>query len=111
MRRRLAILLSGRGSNFEAIADAIDGGRIPNAELVAVISDQPGARGLERARARGIPSHALEREKFSSRREHERAIEKVLDAASPDLICLAGYMRLLSPEFVERYKGRILNIH
>src|SRR5262249_30514900 len=104
MRRRLAILLSGRGSNFEAIADAIDDGHIPNAELVAVISDQPGARGLERAQARGIPSYTLEREKFSSRREHERAIQEVLDAVNPELICLAGYMRLLSPEFVARYR-------
>jgi phosphoribosylglycinamide formyltransferase 1 len=111
MRRRLAILLSGRGSNFEAIADAVADGRIPNAELVAVISDQPEARGLGRARERGIPSHALERERFSSRREHEGAIERVLDDCRPDLICLAGYMRLLSPEFVARYRGRILNIH
>jgi phosphoribosylglycinamide formyltransferase 1 len=111
MRRRLAILLSGRGSNFEAIADAVADRRIPDAEIVAVISDQPEARGLERARERGIPSHALEREQFSSRREHEQAIERVLDASRPDLICLAGYMRLLSPEFVARYRGRILNIH
>jgi phosphoribosylglycinamide formyltransferase 1 len=111
MRRHLAILLSGRGSNFEAIADAVTDGRIPNAELVAVISDQAESRGLGRARERGIPSHALERERFSSRREHEGAIERVLDDCRPDLICLAGYMRLLSPEFVARYRGRILNIH
>src|SRR5215467_6315350 len=111
MRRRLAILLSGRGSNFEAIADAVAVGRIPRAEIVAVISDQPEARGLDIARERGIPTHALKRDRFSSRNEHEHAIERILDAARPDLICLAGYMRVLSPEFVGRYRGRILNIH
>jgi phosphoribosylglycinamide formyltransferase-1 len=111
MARRIAILLSGRGSNFEAIADAVQDGTIPDAEIVAVVSDVPGARGLERARQRGLPAHAVDRRLHGSRREHEDAVMRVLDEARPDLVCLAGYMRLLSPAFVGRYRGRILNIH
>jgi phosphoribosylglycinamide formyltransferase-1 len=110
-RHRIAILLSGRGSNFEAIADAVAHERIADSEIVAVISDVPDAQGLERARARGLSALAVARARFSSRKEHEAAIEAVLDAARPDLICLAGYMRVLSPEFVSRYRGRVLNIH
>jgi phosphoribosylglycinamide formyltransferase 1 len=111
MKRRLAILLSGRGSNFEAIADAVEQGAIPDAEIVAVISDVPGARGLARARERGLPSFLFDRKRFASRRAHEEATLGELDRVRPDLICLAGYMRLLSPEFVARWRGRILNIH
>lgn len=109
--RRLAILLSGRGSNFVAIADAVAGGAIPYAEIVAVISDTAAAAGLELARQRGLEAHAVERGKYASRREHEEEILRILSDARPDLVCLAGYMRVLSPEFVSRYPGRILNIH
>jgi phosphoribosylglycinamide formyltransferase 1 len=109
--KRLAVLLSGRGSNFEAIADAVAAGAIPEAEIVAVISDVPGAAGLERARERGLPAHAVDRRRFASRREHEAAILRILETARPDVICLAGYMRVLSPEFVARFPRRILNIH
>ena len=109
--RRLAILLSGRGSNFVALADAVDSGAIPDAEIVAVISDVPNARGLTIARERGLPAHAVEREDGMTRSVHEARIRKVLDAADPDLICLAGYMRILSPEIVEAYRGRIVNVH
>jgi phosphoribosylglycinamide formyltransferase 1 len=108
---RLAILLSGRGSNFEAIADAVEKGTIPDAEIVAVISDTPQARGLDRAGQLGLPAFPVDRQKFAGKREHEAAIERILDTVHPDLICLAGYMRLLSPEFVRKYRGRILNIH
>lgn len=108
---RLAVLLSGRGSNFEAIADAVESGAIPNAAIVAVISDVPEARGLERARRRGLPAFAVDRKKFASRREHEAELLRLLEEARPDLICLAGYMRVLSPDFVERFRGRIVNIH
>lgn len=111
MKRRLAILLSGRGSNFEAIADAVERGAIPDAEIVAVASDVPGARGLERARERGLRSVVVDRERFASRRAHEEALLAELDRVRPDLVCLAGYMRLLSPEFVARWRGRILNVH
>ncbi len=110
-RSRLAILLSGRGSNFEAIADAVEAGRIPNAEIVAVISDVPGAVGLERARRRGLPAEAVDRAGYPGKREHEAAVLERLAAARPDLVCLAGYMRLLSPDFVARWRGRLLNIH
>lgn len=110
-RHRLAILLSGRGSNFEAIADAVERGTIPDAEIVAVISDVPEARGLESARKRGLPAAAVDRRRYPSRRAHEEEILRRLGRARPDLVCLAGYMRLLSPEFVGRYRGRILNIH
>ena len=109
--RRLAVLLSGRGSNFEAIAEAVDSGRIPDAEIVAVISDVAAARGLARARERGLPAFAVERERFGSRARHEAEILRILEKTEPDLICLAGYMRILSPAFVERWRGRILNIH
>ncbi len=109
--RRLAILLSGRGSNFEAIAEAIESGAIPDARIVAVLSDVPEAAGLERARRRGLPAFAVDRKRFGSRREHEAEILRILEEARPDLICLAGYMRVLSPDFVARFRGRILNIH
>lgn len=109
--RRLAVLLSGRGSNFEAIADAVARGGIPNAEIVAVVSDVPLAPGLAKAKERGLPSFAVDRSAFASRREHEDAILALLSERRPDLVCLAGYMRLLSPGFVARWRGRILNIH
>jgi len=103
--------LSGRGSNFEAIAEAVKSGAIPDAEIVAVISDVPDAAGLERARRRGLSAFAVDRGKFASRREYEAELLRILEEAKPDLICLAGYMRILSPEFVARFRGRILNIH
>jgi phosphoribosylglycinamide formyltransferase-1 len=109
--RRLAILLSGRGSNFVALADAVDSGKIPDAAIVAVVSDIPEAPGLAIARERGLPAHAIPRESGMTRAVHESRIRKVLDSAKPDLVCLAGFMRILSPEFVEAYRGRILNIH
>jgi phosphoribosylglycinamide formyltransferase 1 len=107
---RLAVLLSGRGSNFESLADAVARGRIDATEIVAVISDNPSAPGLEAARARGLPAVAIERAD-RSRAEHERRVRQALDAARPDLVLLAGYMRVLSRDFVEAYAGRILNIH
>ena len=110
-KHRLAILLSGRGSNFEAIADAVESGTIPNTEIVAVLSDVPSARGLSRARERGLPAFAVDRDAFASRRAHEDAMLAILEREKPELICLAGYMRLLSPTFVQRYRARILNIH
>ena len=109
--RRLAILLSGRGSNFVALADAVDSGEIADASIAAVVSDNPEAPGLAIARERGLPAHAVPRESGMTRAVHEARIRRILDAAKPDLVCLAGYMRILSPEFVEAYRGRILNIH
>lgn len=109
--RRIAVLLSGRGSNFEAIADAVAVGRIPDAEIVAVVSDVNDARGLALAIERGLPAFAVPRARSENRAAHEDRIHRILDDALPDLVCLAGYMRVLSGDFVERYRGRILNIH
>ena len=93
-----------------ALSDAVRDGRIPNAEIAIVISDKPGARGLELAREREIETVAIER-RGRTREEHEREIISVLREHRVDLICLAGYMRLLSPCFIEAFRGRILNIH
>ena len=106
---RLGILLSGRGSNFMAIADNVDAGKIP-AEIAVVISNRPDAPGLEEARRRGldarlIPSKGLEREQY------DRKVVEVLKEKQVDLVCLAGFMRLLSPYFVSEFPNRILNIH
>ena len=109
--RRLAILLSGRGSNFVALADAVDSGKIPDAQIVAVVSDNPDAPGLAIARSRRLAAHAVPREEGMTRSVHEARIRRVLEAADPDLVCLAGYMRILSPELVDAYRGRIVNIH
>lgn len=108
--KRIAVLLSGRGSNFDALAESVAAGRIPHAEIALVLSNREGAPGIEKARARGlatrvIPSKGLEREAY------DRLVVAALEEARTDLVCLAGFMRLLSPYFVERFRGRILNIH
>lgn len=110
MTKRIGVLLSGRGSNFEALADSVKAGRIPDAEIAVVISNRDGAPGIDRAKARGlavhvIPSKGLEREAY------DRQVVGALREAKADLICLAGYMRLLSPYFVAAFAQRILNIH
>lgn len=110
MKKRIGVLLSGRGSNFEALAESIAAGRIPNAEIVIVISNREGAPGLERAKARGIPARAIP-SKGLERETYDRQVAAVLDEHRVDLVCLAGYMRLLSPFFVTKFPGRILNIH
>jgi phosphoribosylglycinamide formyltransferase-1 len=110
-RRRIAILLSGRGSNFEAIADAVRDGAIPDAEIVAVISDVPDAPGLEKARGRGLPALALDRSAYASRAAFESDLSAELDRARAELVCLAGFMRILSAGFIAPRRGRILNIH
>jgi phosphoribosylglycinamide formyltransferase-1 len=107
---RLSILISGRGSNMGALIDAAQAGMIPNAEVAVVISDQPAAAGLKKARERGIESVVIER-RGRSREEHDREIIAALRDRNIDLICLAGYMRILSNEFIEAFRGRILNIH
>jgi phosphoribosylglycinamide formyltransferase-1 len=93
-----------------ALSDAVNDDRIPNAEIAIVVSDKTNARGLELAKERGIETRAIER-RGRTREEHEREIIQVLRDSQVDLICLAGYMRLLSPCFVEAFRGRILNIH
>ncbi|HVW75991.1 MAG TPA: phosphoribosylglycinamide formyltransferase [Alloacidobacterium sp.] len=109
-RKRLGILLSGRGSNFIAIADAIAGGKLQNAEIAVVISNKAEAAGLAAARERGLPAVAIEA-RGRKRAEHDAEIIACLKEHGVDLICLAGYMRLLSPEFVAAFPQRILNIH
>ena len=109
MKKRLGILLSGRGSNFEAIATSVEAGHI-DAEIAVVISNRPDARGLESARQRGlnavsIPSKGLDREVY------DRMVVAELKKCAVDLVCLAGYMRMLSSNFVAAFTNRILNIH
>jgi phosphoribosylglycinamide formyltransferase-1 len=110
MKKRIGVLLSGRGSNFEALAESVSAGRIPDAEISIVISNKPGAAGLERAQARGIPVCAIA-SKGLERETYDRQVAAVLKEYKVDLICLAGYMRLLSPYFVATFPQRILNIH
>ena len=110
MIKRIGVLLSGRGSNFEALADSIAAGRIPNAEIAIVVSNREDAPGIARAKSRGIatkviPSKGLERETY------DRQVVAVLNEHQVHLVCLAGYMRLLSPYFVAAFPSRILNIH
>ncbi|MBV9927719.1 MAG: phosphoribosylglycinamide formyltransferase [Acidobacteria bacterium] len=106
----VGILISGRGSNMTALADAVAEGRVPGARIRLVVSDKPQAAGLEAARARGIEAAVVER-RGRTREEHERELIGVLRARSVELVCLAGYMRLLSPCFVGEFRGRVLNIH
>ena len=107
---RLAVLLSGRGSNFQAIHDAIQNGTL-DAQIVCVISNRPDAPGIARARDYGYDAHVIDHKAFANRALHEAEVLKVLEAARPDYIALAGYMRLLSATFVERWRNRIINIH
>jgi phosphoribosylglycinamide formyltransferase 1 len=110
MKKKIGVLLSGRGSNFEALAESVSAGRIPDTEIAVVISNQPDALGLKRAEVRGIatkmiPSKGLQREAY------DRQVVAVLQEHKVDLICLAGYMRLLSAYFVAAFPQKILNIH
>jgi len=106
----LGILLSGRGSNFLAIADAIASGKIPGARIAVVISNIADAPGLTAARTRGLTAIAIEA-KGRKRAEHDAEIVATLQEHQIDLVCLAGYMRLLSPGFIQAFPQRILNIH
>jgi phosphoribosylglycinamide formyltransferase 1 len=110
MIKRIGVLLSGRGSNFEALADSVAAGRIPDAEIAIVVSNRESAQGVEKARERGIaaqviPSTGLQREAY------DKLVVATLREKRVDLVCLAGYMRLLSPYFVAAFPSRILNIH
>ena len=107
--KKLGILLSGRGSNFEAIADSIDAGLL-KAEIAIVISNRADAKGLDSAKRRGMKAQLIP-SKGRIREDHDAEVIAALKGANVDLICLAGYMRLLSPEFVRAFPDRILNIH
>src|SRR6201987_597469 len=108
--KNLGILLSGRGSNFVAIADSIDAGRIPDARIAVVISNKPDAPGMATAHQRGLNALVIP-SKGKPREEHDREVVAALQHNAVDLVCLAGYMRLLSPWFVQQFSHRILNIH
>ncbi len=106
----LGILLSGRGSNFEAIALNVAAGKIPDARIAIVVSNKPDAGGIETARRLGLKAMVIP-SKGKQREEHDREVVGVLKEHKVDLVCLAGYMRLLSPWFVQQFPRRILNIH
>jgi phosphoribosylglycinamide formyltransferase-1 len=108
--KTLGILLSGRGSNFLAIADSIAAGRIPDARIAVVISNRSDATGVETARQRGLNALVIP-SKGKSHDDHDREVVAALVDNKVDLICLAGYMRLLSPWFVQQFPAKILNIH
>ncbi len=110
MTKRIGVLLSGRGSNFEALADSVVAGRIPDAQITLVVSNREDAPGLARAIERGIPARVIP-SKGIERETYDRMVVAALDDARVDLVCLAGFMRLLSPYFVAAFRGRILNIH
>ena len=109
-RIRTAILISGRGSNMRALIEAARDEDYP-AEIVAVFSDRGDAEGLAIAASAGVPALAIVAREFANRAEFEAALQGRLETAGVELICLAGFMRILSPGFVERWRGRLINIH
>ena len=110
MKKRVAILISGRGSNMRALVEAAKAPDYP-AEIVGVLSNKADAEGLAYARAEGIPTAVRSLRDYPDKDAADAAIERVLQGWSADLVCLAGFMRILSPGFVNRWNGRILNIH
>ncbi len=109
-KAKIGILISGRGSNMLALAEAMDDGRVPGAEIALVVSDHATAAGLATAKYRGLKTFVVERQ-GRSREEHDRETVAALREQHVEIICLAGYMRLLSGYFIETYRNRILNIH
>ncbi|HYW03902.1 MAG TPA: phosphoribosylglycinamide formyltransferase [Gammaproteobacteria bacterium] len=106
----MVVLISGSGTNLQALIDAVRNGRIP-ARIAAVISNRPDAWGLERARRAGIDAIALDHARFASREGFDAALQDAVDRYRPDLVVLAGFMRILTDAFVRRYAGRMINIH
>lgn len=109
-KKRVAVLISGSGSNLQALIDATKTPDYP-AEIVLVISNQPDAYGITRAKEAGIPTAVIFHKDFIKREAFDRALSEMIEAYDTDIICLAGFMRVLSEWFVERYQGRLLNIH
>lgn len=106
----IVVLISGSGSNLQAIIDHVESGEIP-ARIGAVISNRPNATGLERAKKAGIPAISLDHTKYEQRELFDAKLIRTIDEYQPDLIVLAGFMRILTPDFVRRYEGKLLNIH
>lgn len=109
-KTRVVVLISGSGSNLQALIDASAAADYP-AHVVAVISNRPGVKGLDRARNAGIPAHVLDHKSFTDRESFDAALRELIDSFDPDLVVLAGFMRILTPGFVQHYLGRMLNIH
>ncbi|WP_370278811.1 phosphoribosylglycinamide formyltransferase [Pontibacterium sp.] len=110
MPKRIVVLISGSGSNLQAIIDATQSGRI-DGEVAAVLSNKAGVFGLERAANANIPTEVLDHKAFDSRESFDAAMMELIDSYNADLVVLAGFMRILTPEFVRHYEGRMLNIH
>lgn len=108
---RVAVLVSGGGSNLEALLAAKAAGKLPKVEFVLVVSNRPGVLALERARKYAVPSLVMERPAFANEEGFQWALEQVLVQVDAEVVCLAGYLRLLGKNIIERYRGRILNIH
>lgn len=108
---RIVVLISGQGSNLQALIDAEQGNQLHGGHIVAVISNRPDAFGLERARRAGIPTEVLSHKDFPERADFDAALMARVDAHRPDLVVLAGFMRILTPAFVHHYAGRLINIH
>lgn len=106
----IVVLISGSGTNLQAIIDAIQAGKL-NAEIRAVISNRPGVKGLERAEKAGIPARLLDHQEFEGRDSFDQALQSLIDSYEPELVVLAGFMRILTEAFVTHYEGRMLNIH
>ncbi|MCH6579002.1 MAG: phosphoribosylglycinamide formyltransferase [Nitrospinae bacterium] len=107
---KIGVLVSGRGTNLQAIIDAIENGQV-NARIVLVLSHKQDALALERANKHGIESLWLDPEPFAGKKEYDRAVAGELKERGVDLVCLAGYMRILDPEFIRAFQGKIINIH
>jgi len=106
----IVVLISGSGSNLQAIIDAINAGEL-HAKISAVVSNRPNVKGLERAKSAGIPTHTLDHTEFESRESFDRQLMRTIDQYQPQLVILAGFMRILTDDFVAHYSGRMLNIH
>lgn len=108
---RVAVMVSGGGTNLQAIIDAVADGRIHDTEIVRVISNKADAYALQRAKNSGIEAVSVTRSEYAERVDFDRALLKALEEAAPDLVVLAGFLVVLSPEIIKKYKGRIINIH
>ena len=109
-KSRLVVLASGNGSNFQAIIDACESGRL-DAEIVLLVVNRPGAYALERAKKHGIPSRLIDHKAYADREAFDAAMAEAIDEVQPDWIIMAGFMRILTDGFVERFRGRLINIH
>ena len=109
--RRLAVFVSGNGSNFEAIAEGCRSGAISECEVALCVCDKPGAKVLERAERLGVRTFVFNPKEYASKADYEREIADLMDSLEVELVCLAGYMRIVGEELLGRYEGRIVNIH